>query len=132
MGVTLNPFVVFVLSIELIKLRIHHVASLLVKWQRVIGSLLLNGAERILTMHLQGANMKVTIKLLTRDKSGKQTTTVVEGEIINPTAHLERDMWDVERAINEHTSIRCHVEISGQDPAYEQYVKNFPLSDPRD
>jgi hypothetical protein len=54
--------------------------------------------------------MKITITLLTRDKSGRQRKTEIAGEFHGGMNEL-RKLWEAEQAINAHTSIRCHLTV---------------------
>jgi hypothetical protein len=58
--------------------------------------------------------MKIIIKLITRGKDAKQNILTIEGHIkddITTTDDL-KNLWDMERAINENTNMRCHVDVT--------------------
>jgi hypothetical protein len=60
--------------------------------------------------------MKVKLTLLRRDTTTAiQHTTVLVGRITDPDLVTLRQFWETERAINEHTSIRCHLELTEEE-----------------
>lgn len=57
--------------------------------------------------------MKITFKLIKRTADGKEHIAEYSGmtwpELKGP--ELLKAIWDIERAINEHTDTRCHIDL---------------------
>lgn len=56
-------------------------------------------------------NRKVKFKILIRTDDGKSQEFTVEGNVENPDIMLGSVVYEIERAINEHTRYRVHAEI---------------------
>lgn len=55
--------------------------------------------------------MKVTIKLMARDETGKQHTITIDGTVTVADLTDMKLLWQAERAINERANIRCHISL---------------------
>lgn len=57
---------------------------------------------------------KLTIVLKVRDPQTKRIKEARVSSIVEtPDLIVMRALWDAERAINDHTPVRCHISVEG-------------------
>jgi hypothetical protein len=60
-------------------------------------------------------NRKAKITILIRTDDGKTQQFTLEGNVENPDIRLGAVVYEIERAINEHTRYRAHAAIEEPD-----------------